>query len=871
MRETMKRSRYLSVVGMAASALMLSSCSAPDRLSNDDISIERTKSIVKDRLISPVDDERIVEFNKKIPRRSVLQVIHSPQSLSDPSFIQLIEAQLSEEINFRKTQDDLAGIKPASITAPKELTEEAKEQVAKKRNDARSKLMFDKGLELETFLFGKLRDMELRVDSLFLKTVPLESNAGDFPAIIGANLTEDPNGYLSLPADIYLIGGEDSTFTSKTATMGRFVSDKQISLAIRSLPLQDALGIIASSLGVEYTLSQSLLDIDRTVSLSLKSSALSILDAVLTQNNLAILYDSNLAVARFYTDTELLLIDTAVKAAIRGHNELLFNKKNLGRAEADLNKIKSMIDISQQLLSGEDSAFDAGIKGFPRSSMGDIATESLTFLSTENFSLRQRLERFDEETASLLDPSKQTMTNELRQQASGMSLNDILVESACVKAGEEIFVEKIAVYNAARDDAVSHLETYFDANKTVNAAPASQPEEGNNEQDDAADGDTEAAGEADDGANTQAGDATITPLNEVANDAVNNVAGQVAAAVSTSDCPEYKVSFQEDKTGVIVRGRRYDNSLAVRLIEEYDVPKLQVLVEIFMVTVSRDFNRQISNLITRAVGAAGGNGITEAALRGTQITTSAGSIDADTLFNISNAIEGGYSVQLNSPKADSQGSLISSALSFLESNQLGRVLSSPTILVQDETASASIKREQVAKLIYTETENDNGTITTNTVEAEEKAPFELTLSDIKVFPANRTVRMGVLIKNKRFTESNINNILTRDQADYTEDTIETAFTAAPGDVIVLAGLAANSDTTATRGLPGTTGALAPIAPALGGSDQITSNVSEMIVFMAPTVIDPSSDFQPHSAFGTSKTNDDSERAADEATSEQSEQ
>ena len=871
MRETMKRSRYLSVVGMAASALMLSSCSAPDRLSNDDISIERTKSIVKDRLISPVDDERIVEFNKKIPRRSVLQVIHSPQSLSDPSFIQLIEAQLSEEINFRKTQDDLAGIKPASITAPKELTEEAKEQVAKKRNDARSKLMFDKGLELETFLFGKLRDMELRVDSLFLKTVPLESNAGEFPAIIGANLTEDPNGYLSLPADIYLIGGEDSTFTSKTATMGRFVSDKQISLAIRSLPLQDALGIIASSLGVEYTLSQSLLDIDRTVSLSLKSSALSILDAVLTQNNLAILYDSNLAVARFYTDTELLLIDTAVKAAIRGHNELLFNKKNLGRAEADLNKIKSMIDISQQLLSGEDSAFDAGIKGFPRSSMGDIATESLTFLSTENFSLRQRLERFDEETASLLDPSKQTMTNELRQQASGMSLNDILVESACVKAGEEIFVEKIAVYNAARDDAVSHLETYFDANKTVNAAPASQPEEGNNEQDDAADGDTEAAGEADDGANTQAGDATITPLNEVANDAVNNVAGQVAAAVSTSDCPEYKVSFQEDKTGVIVRGRRYDNSLAVRLIEEYDVPKLQVLVEIFMVTVSRDFNRQISNLITRAVGAAGGNGITEAALRGTQITTSAGSIDADTLFNISNAIEGGYSVQLNSPKADSQGSLISSALSFLESNQLGRVLSSPTILVQDETASASIKREQVAKLIYTETENDNGTITTNTVEAEEKAPFELTLSDIKVFPANRTVRMGVLIKNKRFTESNINNILTRDQADYTEDTIETAFTAAPGDVIVLAGLAANSDTTATRGLPGTTGALAPIAPALGGSDQITSNVSEMIVFMAPTVIDPSSDFQPHSAFGTSKTNDDSERAADEATSEQSEQ
>lgn len=853
MREMMKRSRYLSVVGIAASALMLSSCSAPDRLSNDDISIERTKSIVKDRLISPVDDERIVEFNKKIPRRSILQVIHAPQSLSDPSFIQLIESQLSEEINFRKTQDNLAGIEPASIAVPKELSEEAKGQVAKKRNDARIKLMFDKGLELETYLFGKLREMELRVDTLFLKTVPLESNAGDFPAVIGANLTEDPNGYLSLPADIYLIGGENSTFTSKTATLGRFISDKQISLAIRSLPLQDALGVIASSLNIEYSLSQALLGIDRTVSLSLKSSALAILDAVLTQNNLAILYDSNLGVARFYTDTELLLIDTAIKAAIRGHNELLFNKKNLARAEADLNKVKSMIDISQQLLSGEDKAFDAGIKGFPRSSMGDIATESLSFLSTENFALRQRLERFDEETASLLDPSKQTMTNELRQQASGMSLNDILVESACIKAGEEIFVEKIAVYNAARDEAVTHLQTYFDTNETVNMAANSQPQD---------DGTADTTDETEGAADTQAGDATLAPLNEVANNAVNNVAAQAAAAVSTADCPEYNMSFQEDKTGIIIRGRRYDNSLAVRLIEEYDVPKLQVLVEIFMVTVSRDFNRQISNLITRAVGAAGGNGITEAALRGTQITTSSGSIDADTLFNISNAIEGGYSVQLNSPKADSQGSLISSALSFLESNQLGRVLSSPTILVQDETASASIKREQVAKLIYQEQDNDNGTITTRSVEAEEKAPFELTLSDIKVFPANRTVRMGVKILNKRFTESNINNITTRDQADYTEDTIETAFTAAPGDVIVLAGLAANSDTTATSGLPGTTGALAPVAPVLGGTDQITSNVSEMIIFMAPTVIDPSSDFQPHSAFGTSKKNEEAEAETD---------
>ena len=122
------------------------------------------------------------------------------------------------------------------------------------------------------------------------------------------------------------------------------------------------------------------------------------------------------------------------------------------------------------------------------------------------------------------------------------------------------------------------------------------------------------------------------------------------------------------------------------------------------------------------------------------------------------------------------------------------------------------------------------------------------MTDISVSAANKTVRMGVNIKNKRFKISNLQLIEAREDADYTEDTIQTVFTAAPGDVIVLAGLTDNSDSTITRGLPGTTGALGRAAPLLGGSDQQANNVSEMLIFMAPTVIDPSSDFQPHSAF-----------------------
>lgn len=82
----------------------------------------------------------------------------------------------------------------------------------------------------------------------------------------------------------------------------------------------------------------------------------------------------------------------------------------------------------------------------------------------------------------------------------------------------------------------------------------------------------------------------------------------------------------------------------------------------------------------------------------------------------------------------------------------------------------------------------------------------------------------------------------------TEDTVSTSFVAAPGDVIILAGLFKQIDTTAAAGLPGTTRTNLPTAFLLGGEDQITNKTEEMIMLMAPTVIEPEIDRKsPHSA------------------------
>ncbi|MDA9929837.1 hypothetical protein N9E91_01200 [Alphaproteobacteria bacterium] len=65
---------------------------------------------------------------------------------------------------------------------------------------------------------------------------------------------------------------------------------------------------------------------------------------------------------------------------------------------------------------------------------------------------------------------------------------------------------------------------------------------------------------------------------------------------------------------------------------------------------------------------------------------------------------------------------------------------------------------------------------------------------------------------------------------------------------MLAGLTRNEETTFTSDLPGMTGDLAPIALLTGGADSLSTNLSETLIFMLPTVIDPSAENQPHSAF-----------------------
>ena len=105
--------------------------------------------------------------------------------------------------------------------------------------------------------------------------------------------------------------------------------------------------------------------------------------------------------------------------------------------------------------------------------------------------------------------------------------------------------------------------------------------------------------------------------------------------------------------------------------------------------------------------------------------------------------------------------------------------------------------------------------------------------------------MKFALKDQSFETSLVNINATTGK---TKDAINTSFVAAPGEVIILAGLFKQIDTTVATGLPGTTRNHLPTAFLIGGEDQITNKTEEMIILMAPTVVEPETGHKsPHSA------------------------
>ena len=89
---------------------------------------------------------------------------------------------------------------------------------------------------------------------------------------------------------------------------------------------------------------------EQLVSINIQAGALSILDALLSQYNISILYDKDLEVAQVYTDEEFNNRIAVVRDAIETFNNTLFQRRELARLKQERRLLLELIDVARAMV-----------------------------------------------------------------------------------------------------------------------------------------------------------------------------------------------------------------------------------------------------------------------------------------------------------------------------------------------------------------------------------------------------------------------------------------------------------------------------------------------------------------------------------------
>ena len=343
----------------AATTIMLAlfSCDAPERLPAD-LSLDDSKDIISDRIIAPIKgvDEDATPMFEPLPRRKLLQIKHSPHSLKNEQFIALLEELMTQEAQFGNADGkNTAPIKPKKV----ELSEEAQMLITDRRAFERNQLLANKGLEIEGSLQAVVRTLRAKIEDAESEAVV--GLGGDIP-VFGRNLTEQQDGFLKVPNDLVFVGGKNGTFSSKTVFLKQQMQNPVISFSVRGMPLPDAVALLFSTIGLQATMSDDVLTSPIKVSLSLEASAIAILDALMEQHAVAIVYDPEIEVAQVYTQDQFNERMTAIRTSIQNYNNNLKRQRTLARTKAEYARTTELLQYSQLLLGGDDTGFLRGVE-----------------------------------------------------------------------------------------------------------------------------------------------------------------------------------------------------------------------------------------------------------------------------------------------------------------------------------------------------------------------------------------------------------------------------------------------------------------------------------------------------------------------------
>ncbi|MDG1691104.1 MAG: hypothetical protein P8I95_02920, partial [Alphaproteobacteria bacterium] len=294
---------------------------------------------------------------------------------------------------------------------------------------------------------------------------------------------------------------------------------------------------------------------------------------------------------------------------------------------------------------------------------------------------------------------------------------------------------------------------------------------------------------------------------------------------------------------VIVTGFKHDVDLAASLIESLDKADKQVLVEVFMVNVVKDWKRQLQGRLENALRTPAKTDSSFSDLP-TDVRSAYGDlveVRDNGLFGVRGALNfANRAAAANSFTLNNFRLGLGWTIDFMESNSLGRKVSSPTILALNG-CEAQIEKSETRYLPIISTSAPVVTPGGQTVPGEATTTYQERQAKLSlvVTPTinslNDHVRLKVDFNDDFFVTDDANS-------DKVQSKINTEFIAAPGDVIVLAGLFTEDNSKTRNGLPGTTSV--PLVSSLLGTSSDAQKTQEMVIFLAPEVITPKAGEMP---------------------------
>ncbi|MGC6476208.1 MAG: type II secretion system protein GspD [Parvibaculales bacterium] len=871
-----KIGRVLSVIGLTA---LLVSCGVSAKR---DVSLQGAKELFKKRLMTNQSSEeekqsqqdtalRVQADNMK-NRRRLLQV-RIPEGFDGAGMgpLDVLSASgmsnVSSQQNYVRSKQALE-VKQRALKINQDGLAKSDQEFAKVNALAEQEYLFD----IEKILLGEISRLETDIKAAEQSLViGSKSQAlADASILFGRNRLAAQDELVDLQKSFFFVGGDVVTGVSLGRVNGLdgIVKSRQLSANFNGLTLPAALKSLSKSIDLSVYLSPDLRQSSEKVFLNvMRSDVLDIIDILIDTYDIALAYDRDMGIARFYTQAEF---NKRLKSAIAfasAHNEQALIYQNIQSMkkqrqqifelysryfnkpgeEARLSSIEAQLILDEALTIEVPQVLvqlkELAIRRQKELTVGQVqADNQRQLLLDEIFTLKQEIELLEivmanaeagfaasrqmvsatPETSPAAAKNMPNGSATMSPAVTGRRLIELerqrvsVIRDPSLATNQPIYTESFTIFYQNSDDIKSALNTYFDqiypadrplpetsnggslAARNLGRAPAIQAENAANN--------GENGGAPTGNAGPRAPDISLTPL------ADNRLRDQ--------DFQPPKI--ESNKTSIILTGLKTDIDLAHQLIDDLDIPAKQVLVEVFMVNVTRNWQRKLEVQIESVLGAIRAEG------RAVEFISNVAQQSLNNRISI----------------MPDEGGSVNALIDFMEVNNIGRTISSPTILAKDRVA-ANINRtvtrfREVRNQVPTGTLNADGIPVTSTEVTYEPVEASLNLTVTPTINVlNDHVTLEINFEDSSFIGEDANS-------PQLSNNITTTLNAAPGDVIVLAGLYKESNKRNRETLPGLSG-VPFLGPLLGGSvdDQLQSD--ELVIFLAPTVITPQTGIVPANA------------------------